>query len=230
VTTGLGVIVPLPATVADNAFAPAAGEASLVRVVRSMLGGVDHPSGIVVACAPPLTDDIREILAADSLSMIGTTESSSGTRADCVSAGLEYLEHEALSARYVLVHDVRRPLAPTGVRDRVIDALCGGSSVVMPAQPLTDSVKAVDARGSVTETLDRSMLRAIQYPRGFTADQLSELLARRTSDDFDELDEAVRAGLPITVVDGDPRACAVDLPRDTAFVEAILTCRPAGLS
>lgn len=99
----------------------------------------------------------------------------------------------------------------------------------MPAQPLTDSVKAVDANGAVTESLNRSMLRVIQYPRGFTADQLSRLLARRTSDEFDELDEALSAGQPITVVDGDPCAFVADLPRDTAFVEAIITCRLADL-
>jgi 2-C-methyl-D-erythritol 4-phosphate cytidylyltransferase len=224
VTTDLGAIVPLPAAVADNAFAPVAGETSLARVVRSML-----PSGVVVACAGTLADDVRESLAADGLSTVAIAVADGiGTRGDCLAAGLEYLGNEAISSRYVLVHDVRRPLAPGGVRDRVIDGLRGGSSIVVPAQRLTDSVKAVDASGSVTETLDRSMLRVVQYPRGFTADQLSRLLTRRTSDEFDELDEALRAGLPITVVDGDPCAFVADLPRDTAFVEAIITCRPAG--
>jgi 2-C-methyl-D-erythritol 4-phosphate cytidylyltransferase len=86
-------------------------------------------------------------------------------------------------------------------------------------------VKAVDARGSVTETLDRSTLRSVQYPRGFTVDQLSQLLAQRTSDEFDELDESLRFGTPIAVVDGDADAFIVELPRDAAFVEAIIACR-----
>jgi 2-C-methyl-D-erythritol 4-phosphate cytidylyltransferase len=92
---------------------------------------------------------------------------------------------------------------------------------------VTDSVKAVDKTGSVTGTLDRSTLRAVQYPRGFTVDQLSRLLAARARDDFDELDESLRTSTPITFVDGDSDAFAVELPRDTAFVEAIITCRPA---
>jgi 2-C-methyl-D-erythritol 4-phosphate cytidylyltransferase len=96
----------------------------------------------------------------------------------------------------------------------------------MPVLAVTDSVKAVDARGSVTGTLDRSTLRAVQYPRGFTADQLSQLLAGRTSDEFDELDAALHIGTPITLVDGDSDAFVVELPRDAAFVEAILACRP----
>jgi 2-C-methyl-D-erythritol 4-phosphate cytidylyltransferase len=117
-------------------------------------------------------------------------------------------------------------LAPATLRERVIGGLQAGSRVVMPALAVTDSVKAVDAWGSVTDTLDRSTLRAVQYPRGFAADQLSQLLAGRTSDDFDELDESLRTGTAITLVDGDSDAFAVELPRDAAFVEAILTCRP----
>lgn len=227
-TNDLGAIVPLPDAVADNAFAPVAGEASLARFARSLLGGVGQPSGIVVACTRQLSGDVHEILAAHGLSTVGIAVAEGvGTRADCLAAGLQHLESESISARYVLVHDVRRPLTPAGVRDRVIDGLRDGSSVVVPAQPLTDSVKAVDASGSVTETLDRSMLRVVQYPRGFTVDGLSRLLARGTSDDFDELGEAVSAGLPITVVAGDPCAFVADLPRDTALVEAIIKRRPA---
>jgi 2-C-methyl-D-erythritol 4-phosphate cytidylyltransferase len=142
---------------------------------------------------------------------------------------LEYLDSQALSVRYVLVHDIRRPLASPDLRDRVIAELRNGSQVVMPALPITDSVKAVDARGSVTGTLDRSVLTAVQYPRGFTVEQLSGLLARRASEEFDELEEAITAGVPITLVDGDPSAFVAELPRDTAFVEAIIACGRADL-
>jgi len=107
----------------------------------------------------------------------------------------------------------------------VAAALRAGSPVAMPVLSVTDSVKAVDARGSVTGTLDRSTLRAVQYPRGFAVEELSRLLAGRMSDDFDELDESLRTGTPITLVDGDADAFVVELPRDTAFVEAIIACR-----
>jgi 2-C-methyl-D-erythritol 4-phosphate cytidylyltransferase len=56
------------------------------------------------------------------------------------------------------------------------------------------------------------------------------LLGQFTSDEFDELEETVRAGVPITVVDGEADAFVADLPRDTAFVEAIIACRPTGHS
>ena len=221
--TDLAAILPLPTTFVDNAaavFGPLAGEAPLVRVVRTMRGTA------VVAVAEPLVGAVRESLAAHRLSAIGVAVAEDpGSRAQCLAAGLDYLKERP---RHVLIHDIRRPLAPDGVRDRVIAGLQAGSPVVMPALAVTDSVKAVDDSGSVTGMLDRSTLRAVQYPRGFSTDQLSQLLAGRAEDEFDELDESLRTGTPITIVDGDSDAFAVELPRDARFVEAIIACRPTG--
>ncbi|MDT5054668.1 MAG: 2-C-methyl-D-erythritol 4-phosphate cytidylyltransferase [Mycobacterium sp.] len=214
----LAAIVPLPAPFADNAaFAPLAGEPPLARVAGTMLGAA------VVAVAEPHIDAVRESLAAHGLSDVGVAVAEDpGSRAQCLAAGLQYLKD---APRHVLIHDLRRPLAPASLRDRVISALQAGSPVVMPVLAVTDSVKAVDARGFLTGTLDRSTLRTVQYPRGFAADQLSQLLAGRTSDEFDELDESLRTGTRITFVDGDSDAFVIELPRDAAFVEAIIACR-----
>lgn len=219
-TEDLAAIVPLPATYVDNAaaaFGPLAGEAPLARVVRTMRGEA------VIAAAEPLVGAVRESLAAHGLSAVGVAVAEGpGSRAQCLAAGLHYLKGQP---RHVLIHDIRRPLAPEGIRDRVICGLQAGSSVVMPVLAVTDSVKSVDASGSVTGTLDRSELQAVQYPRGFTADGLARLLAGPVSGEFDELDEALRTGTPITFVDGDSDAFVVELPRDAAFVEAIIACR-----
>ena len=217
----LAAILPLPTAFVDNAgavFGPLAGEAPLARVARTMRGAA------VVAVAEPLIGAVRESLAAHGLSIVGVSVAEEpSARAQCLAAGLHYFKDQP---RHVLIHDIRRPLVPESVRDRVIAGLQAGSQVAMPGLAVTDSVKAVDARGSVTGSLDRSTLRAVQYPRGFTADQLSQLLAGRTSDEFDELDAALHIGTPITLVDGDSDAFVVELPRDAAFVEAILACRP----
>jgi 2-C-methyl-D-erythritol 4-phosphate cytidylyltransferase len=225
VAVELSAIVPLPIAVGDiraAVFTPLAGEPPLVRILRTMLGAAIEPAA-VVATAEPLVDDVRKCLAAHGLS-VGVVVAA-GTRAQCLTAGLEYLERKSISPRHVLIHDVRRPLASAGLSDRVIAELRRGSAVVMPTLPLTDSVKAVDARGSVTGTLARSLLRAVQYPRGFATDQLAQLLNQRVATEFDEVEEAIRAGVPIAVVDGDSDAFVAELPRDAAFVEAIIACR-----
>jgi 2-C-methyl-D-erythritol 4-phosphate cytidylyltransferase len=221
--TDSAAILPLPNTFADNAdavFTPLAGDAPLVRVARTMLGAA------VIATAEPLVGAVRETLAAHGLSAVDVTVAEPPcSRAQCLAAGLQHLKDQP---RHVLIHDIRRPLAPAGLRDRVIAALQAGSPVVMPVLAVTDSVKAVDESGSVTGTLDRSMLQAVQYPRGFAADHLAWLLAECITDEFDELDESLRTATPIAFVDGDSDAFVVELPRDAAFVEAIVTCRSAG--
>ncbi|GAC1397347.1 MAG: 2-C-methyl-D-erythritol 4-phosphate cytidylyltransferase [Mycobacterium sp.] len=218
----LAAILPLPKSFAENSGAvvvPVAGQTPLTRVVRTMLGVV------VVAVAEPLADEVRETLAAQGLSSVAVVVADDpGARAQCVAAGLRQLGGRA---RNVLIHDVRQPVTPASLRDRVVAALQAGGAVVMPVLDVTDSVKAVDARGAVTAAIDRSTLRTVQYPRGFAVDELSQLLAGRASDDFDELDEALRTAASLTVVDGDPDAFIVELPRDGAFVEAIIACRQA---
>jgi 2-C-methyl-D-erythritol 4-phosphate cytidylyltransferase len=221
----VGAIMPLPMTVPDNAAAavtPLAGEAPLVRILRTMLGVVAEPAAVVVAAAEPLVDDVRESLAAQGLSVAVTAAADPGSRAQCLSAGLEYFEREGVSPQHVVVHDARRPFASADLFVRVIAQLRNGSAVVMPVLPLTDSVKSVDEHGSVTATLDRSVLQIVQYPRGFATDQLARLLTKRSSDEFDELEEVIAAGASITVVDGDSSAFVVELPRDAAFVEAVI--------
>jgi 2-C-methyl-D-erythritol 4-phosphate cytidylyltransferase len=213
-------ILPLPTCYADDSgavFTAVAGRPSLARVVATM------PGAAVVAVAAPIVGAVRDTLAAQGLSSAAVVAADNpGTRAQCLAAGLAYLDGLAPA---ILIYDIRRPLTPAALRDRAIDALRAGASIVLPVSAVTDSVKAVDARGAVTATVERSTLRAVQYPRGFAVDELVRLLAGRASEDFDELDEALRIGAPLTVVEGDPDGFAVELPRDSAFVEAIIACR-----
>jgi 2-C-methyl-D-erythritol 4-phosphate cytidylyltransferase len=130
---GLWAIVPLPISVADNrpsAFAPLAGEPPLVRVVRAF----EVEAGVVIAAAESLVAETRDILDAHELASVRVVAvTGEGTRAHCLIAALELLESETVSARHVLVHDIRQPLISSGVRSRVIASLLGGGGVVVPA-------------------------------------------------------------------------------------------------
>jgi 2-C-methyl-D-erythritol 4-phosphate cytidylyltransferase len=109
----------------------------------------------------------------------------------------------------------------------VLAALNAGGDVVVPILPMTDSVKTVDELGSVLGTVDRSTLQTVQYPRGFAAAVLWQLISvspDSASDDVDEFDAALRAGLDIDVVAGDANAFQVELPRDAHLLEAVIAC------
>jgi 2-C-methyl-D-erythritol 4-phosphate cytidylyltransferase len=125
----------------------------------------------------------------------------------------------------VLLHDHRHPLASATVTDRVIDGLRRGGEAVMPAVVVTDSVKAVDALGTVRDTVDRHALRSVQYPRGFAVSALSELIGDAPAADFDELDAALRAGMSIVTVEGDDEASRLELPADATLLAATIADR-----
>jgi 2-C-methyl-D-erythritol 4-phosphate cytidylyltransferase len=218
------VVVPLPISVADNraaAFLPLVDQPPLVRIVQTMLGAVAEPGRVVVAAAEALVADVRATLASKTSASI-VTVSGAATRADCLGAALEYLRQAPFSTTHVLVHDIGHPLVSDELAERVVAGMRSGGTVVVPALAVTDSVKAVDAHGSITATVDRSVLRTVQYPRGFTVDALAGLLEQSTSGDFDEIAVAIGAGAPVTFVDGHPDAFRAELPRDAAFIEAII--------
>jgi 2-C-methyl-D-erythritol 4-phosphate cytidylyltransferase len=220
----VGAIVPLPSGVDPAVFTSLGGDPVLARVVRALLGqGRVSQSHTVVVAVAPLATGVRECLAAHGLSQVAVAVApQSGDRWVCVRAGLKYLAQEQFSISQVLLHDHRHPLAPPGVTDRVIDGLRNGGVVVMPSVVVTDSVKAVDELGSVSATVGRQSLRSIQFPRGFPVLALSELVGEDHLADFDELDAALRAGLPIATVEGDAEALRIELPVDAGLLAAIM--------
>ena len=109
-------------------------------------GGV----GMIVVTAPASSiEDFRAALAdiEDVLVVAGSDRS----RQASVALGLAALGHRDADA-VVLVHDAARPLTPPEVSARVIDAVRGGASAVIPVLPVTDTLKTVDASGLVTLT------------------------------------------------------------------------------
>jgi 2-C-methyl-D-erythritol 4-phosphate cytidylyltransferase len=92
------------------------------------------------------------------------------TRAASVRCGLSGVPAEA---EVIVVHDAARPLATTEIFRSVLAALDeDGVAGVIPGLVPSDTIKAVDAGGNVTETLDRSTLVAVQTPQAFRATAL----------------------------------------------------------
>ncbi|WP_029114655.1 2-C-methyl-D-erythritol 4-phosphate cytidylyltransferase [Mycobacterium sp. URHB0044] len=214
-------IVPLPADVpAAAVLAQVAGEAALVRVVGALIGPNRVPqASVIVVAADPLMADVRACLDAAGLSGVPVLASGApGTRRQCLASGIEYVGRERPSASHVLVHDHRHPLAPADVTDRVIAALRSGHPVVVPVLPMTDTVKAVDDRGAVIGTVDRTTLRTVQYPRGYERSVLAESI----------IGDMEWPDVPIATVDGDADGFAAELPADVDLLEAIRAAHRPG--
>jgi 2-C-methyl-D-erythritol 4-phosphate cytidylyltransferase len=198
----------------------------LVRLGLEALaaGGVDR-AVVVIARG---TESAFETALADA--QIPTAYVVGGERRqDSVRAGLKAIagDPETARCRFVLVHDAARPLVPPAVVARVIEALKNGAGAVVPAVPVVDSMRTVDASG-VSRTVDRSVLRAVQTPQGFPVDILDEALRRAADEGRDVSDDATAAeaiGVPVVLVDGSADALKITGPADLAVAEAILRGR-----
>ncbi|HMA47327.1 MAG TPA: 2-C-methyl-D-erythritol 4-phosphate cytidylyltransferase, partial [Frankiaceae bacterium] len=114
---------------------------------------------VVVAAPAGELDAVRGLLGRSVRVVAG-----GATRTASVRAALATLE-PAVEA--VVVHDAARPLAPSSLVDEVVAAVLAGAPAVVPAVPVIDTIKRVDVRGQVVETVPREELRAVQTPQGF---------------------------------------------------------------
>lgn len=124
---------------------------------------------------------------------------------------------------FVLVHDAARALTPPQLIVRVVDALRAGHAAVVPALPLHDTIKAVDANGVVLGTPERAGLRAVQTPQGFATDLLLRAYQRAAGAAFtDDASLVEHVGGQVQVVDGDPLAFKITTQLDLLLAQAIV--------
>lgn len=133
------------------------------------------------------------------------------TRADSIRLAFEAAEsHDAF-----LVHDAARALVPPATIDAVAQAICQGAEAVAPVLPVTDTVKRAGSDGVVIATEDRTRLRTLQTPLGFTA----EVLREACDAGVDPLSFPPGAVRPVP---GHPNAIRLVTPFDVAVAEALL--------
>ncbi|MGI6795267.1 2-C-methyl-D-erythritol 4-phosphate cytidylyltransferase [Gordonia sihwensis] len=166
---------------------------------------------VIVVAAPPELLDRAAALVPDAVVVPGGAE-----RSDSVRAGLAAVP----DAELILVHDAARALTPPALFASVVTALRGGADAVVPGIAVADTLKRVDVHGLVRETPDRSELRAVQTPQGFTA----QVLRRAHDAQADATDDAglVEAlGVPVRVIPGDAMAFKVTTQFDLALARLI---------
>ncbi len=139
------------------------------------------------------------------------------TRQESVARGIAALP----AGDVVLVHDAARPLVPTEVVRGVVEAVRAGAAAVIPVVPVSDSIRSVAGSGSVV--VDRSGLRAVQTPQGFTREALVTAHAAAHGKEFTD-DAAVceASGYDVVLVPGSRDALKITEPHDLAVAEAIV--------
>jgi 2-C-methyl-D-erythritol 4-phosphate cytidylyltransferase len=196
-----------------------AGEPLLVHAVRRLAAA--RLVAQVIVAAPPGEEDAVRALVPDAVVVTG-----GATRTASVAAALA-----AADPAYdvVLVHDAARPLAPPAMIDAVAAAVLDGrADAVIPALPVVDTVKRVDAGGWVLGTVERADLRGVQTPQGFRRAVLvaaHEHAAASGGPATDDAGLAERIGVPVLTVPGSDEAFKITRPADLAVAEALLAGR-----
>ena len=238
-----------------KALVPVSGVSLLRRAAAGLIasGVVSH---VVVTAPAEEVDRFRAELegladgsvgaAAGRRSGIEVVAGSPRSRQASVALGLAAALAAVPQADVVIVHDAARALTPPEVTQRVVAAVRAGHEAVVPALPVTDTVKEVETRPAgepepVVGTPRRDRLRAVQTPQGF---ETSVLVAAHRTGAERAGDEALAAsddaglveacGGSVVVVAGDERAMKVTTPMDLALAELLLERqsaqgeRPAG--
>ena len=197
-----------------KAFVALCGRSLLWRAVHGLLesGCIDE---VVVAVA---AEDAGH--AADALAGVDRVRFVTGgaQRSDSVRAALDAVP----GIDVVLVHDAARCLTPASVIRDVVAAVRAGHHAVVPVLPVTDTVKQVDAGGSVVATVDRSALRVAQTPQGFDAALLRRAHAANGAPATDDAGLVERLGERVMTLPGHPHAFKITTPFDLAVAEAVL--------
>ncbi|HEY8654225.1 MAG TPA: 2-C-methyl-D-erythritol 4-phosphate cytidylyltransferase [Dermatophilaceae bacterium] len=197
-----------------KAFAPLCGEPLLAHALRGVLGCADVGHVVIVAPGSHLSQ-ARDLAGQDPRIDV---VAGGADRSASVVAGLAALRPDD---GIVLVHDAARCLAPAELFARVIHAVRSGHVAIVPALPVTDTIKVVDAQGLVLATPDRETLRGIQTPQGFLRDVLERAYASWTPA-TDDAGLVERIGGHVRVVDGDRLALKITSAADLAVATALL--------
>ncbi len=198
---------------APKAFVNLSGRPMLEYALEGLRnsGVVDS---VVVAVPPNRTDEAKLVFGGDAVIVAGGSDRTESVRLALAAIG---------DAEFVLVHDAARALTPPSLIVRVVQALRSGHPAVVPALPVSDTIKAVDANGVVLGTPERSGLRAVQTPQGFRTELLRRAYDRAAAGGFTDDASLVEAtGTPVQVVEGDPLAFKITTPTDLLLAQALL--------
>jgi 2-C-methyl-D-erythritol 4-phosphate cytidylyltransferase/2-C-methyl-D-erythritol 2,4-cyclodiphosphate synthase len=201
-----------------KAFVALGDRSILERSLEPILGMTEPAQIVVVVPEAQLVraqDIVRRVsgVANEFVSVIpgGVTRQSS------VAAGLAALWPDV---GVVLVHDAARPFTPTELFEAVVEKVRATGDGVIPGLPVADTLKRT-TDGVARETVDRSVLSAVQTPQGFPRVELAAAYAEATDDHTDDAALFAAAGHVVHLLVGDPRAFKITTTWDLRRAEQL---------
>lgn len=182
------------------------------RVVDAACDAARRGSDGIVVVLPP------DALGAWTVAAAEEAVAGGATRSDSVRAGLDAVPADA---DVICVHDAARPLATPALFARVVAAVRAGADGAVPAGPVADTIKLIDAGGLVQSTVDRAAVVAVQTPQAFRADVLRRAHAGG-AEATDDASLVERIGGRVVTVEGEARNRKITTPDDLDWARSQL--------
>jgi len=177
----------------------------------------------IAVSAPAGQEDVyRRLFLGHGLDRVGPIVTGGEQRQDSIDQALRALTVEP--GDLVAVHDGARPLVTGELVERLCQGLEGWDGAI-PAVPVKDTIKRVEASGRVLQTLVRAELRAVQTPQIFLAEVLQTAYREALTRGYVGTDDASLVewiGGRVRVLDGDYRNLKITTAEDLALAERLV--------
>ncbi|MBD5266076.1 MAG: 2-C-methyl-D-erythritol 4-phosphate cytidylyltransferase [Bacteroides sp.] len=175
---------------------------------------------LIVVLSPDMTEEWEKMCVSHNFTLPHLITSGGATRAHSVKNALALLPDSPTG--FVSIHDAARPVVSKNLIANLLEGLEGADGVI-PATPVTDSIRRLNADGS-SVAVDRSELRAVQTPQIFPASRLLAAYRQELRPTFtDDASVMEAAGFTdLRLVSGDPHNIKVTNPGDMAIAELYL--------
>ena len=203
----------------DKVLAEVGGIPVIVRCLKSF---EEAPSvaEVVVVTRTDLVPEVARLCQDYGLTKV--TKVIRGGENRTQSARLGTLECDN-KAKLIAIHDGARPFVTVQViEDAIAQAAVNGAAA--PAVPVKDTIKSAQ-NGIVEQTLDRSVLYAIQTPQVFDGDLIRAALQKALDDGVQLTDDCAaveRMGMKVVLTAGDERNIKLTTPTDLLIGEALV--------
>ncbi len=208
-------------------YLPLAGKPILIHTLEVFERVPEVHEVLVVVHPEDLEFCQEEILAPHPLKKVLRVVPGGKERQDSVYNALKVLKRESEELEVILVHDGVRPLVPPSLVGRVVTAARRHGAAILGI-PCQDTLKRVNSRREVLDTVDRQQLWQVQTPQAFRTALLWRAYQEAMSRGLYATDEAglVEAlGQPVVVVPGSPLNLKITTQDDLKIAEAFLACK-----
>lgn len=175
---------------------------------------------IVVVTREDLLVPIGQLCQDFGLSKVKKIIRGGSTRMHSVRLGTQEVSRDAC---LIAIHDGARPLVTVDVIEEAVEQ-ARKSGAAAPAIPVKDTIK-IAVNDLVEETLDRSVLRAVQTPQVFEASLIRAALQKAVEDGSaltDDCSAVERLGMKVVLTKGDERNIKITTPADLLLAESYL--------